>query len=143
MGGRARHLRDGALITNRKTDRRQSARAPVAAPGWRLFFPLPAGLRFSVADGAHGNVSIEHGCGTIVGTTQGWLFDQLAKFLMAVARDIRQVHIDAHLSRDDHTAPSSRPPRRGDEGYVEIVAASGRPVVVIASQYMRAAVWAG
>jgi hypothetical protein len=135
-------FRNGKPIRGyRKTDRVVvERRQPAAIPDWCLFFSLPAELRFSIADGNHGNVAIEKGCGTIIGKNQGWVLDQLAKFLIAVARDLREVRIDARLSRDDHGAVSAHPPKRGEDGYVEIVAASGRPVVVMASRYMRAVV---
>ena len=146
MSGRAiSGYRNGKpVIGYRKTARQQSpAGAPVPIPNWRLFFSLPPELRFAVADGAHGNVTIAHGCGTIVGANQGWVLDQLGKFLIAVGRDLREIHIDARLSRDDHGPVLTHPPQRGEDGYVEIVAASGRPVVVMASRYMRAVVRAG
>jgi hypothetical protein len=72
MSGRTLHWRDGELITNRKTERRQSPRRPTLArlhdlnvtslkrspPRWvpevRIAFLLPKTLRGFVASGAHG-----------------------------------------------------------------------------------------
>lgn len=69
MSGRSLHLRDGKLITNRKTDRRQSPKRPIAVRlaeinrkginqvvgvEVRMAFLLPQSLRGFVASGRHG-----------------------------------------------------------------------------------------
>lgn len=83
MSGRTLHLRDGKLITNRKTDRRQSRprepmerlidaherqarRAPTAwNPSYRLSFVLPKTLQGFVASGDH-----DHGIYVLKGLVQ-------------------------------------------------------------------------
>ena len=69
MSGRSLHLRDGKLITNRKTDRRQGPARPMAERLFelnlkglddvvgrevRMAFLLPASLQGFVASGQHG-----------------------------------------------------------------------------------------
>ena len=72
MSGRTLHLRDGVLITNRKTDRRQQPKRPLLerlhemnarlakrhpskwAPDVRVCFLLPKTLAGFVASGPHG-----------------------------------------------------------------------------------------
>ena len=56
MSGRTHHWRDGKLITNRKTDRRQSPRRRPENqfPDIRLTCALPKTLAFAVAPGVHG-----------------------------------------------------------------------------------------
>jgi hypothetical protein len=105
MSGRTLHLRDGELITNRKTDRRQSPRRPLLVrlheinerqarrnpSPWkfdvRLGFLLPKMLQPFVASGPHGNgVTVHRGFVQIRhGSTEECLLSA-AEFFAVVAR---------------------------------------------------------
>ena len=105
MSGRTLHLRDGELVTNRKTDRRQSPRRPLLVrlheinerqarrnpSPWkfdvRLGFLLPKMLQPFVASGPHGNgVTVHRGFVQIRhGSTEECLLSA-AEFFAVVAR---------------------------------------------------------
>lgn len=106
MSGRALHLRDGELITNRKTERRQSrARPPLARlidvhvsqarrtptawnPEYRLTFILPKTLQGFVASGPHGNgVVIFKGLVQVTKGSATECFMAAAHYLAKVFRD--------------------------------------------------------
>lgn len=140
--------RDGKPIVGfRKTERVVvRRRAPAPVPGWRLFFALPAQLGFSIADGSYPGVigvTIFKGCVIITGR-KDWVLDQAAVFLMKVARELMPIEMPARLSREeDDAAQLVHVPKRGEEDYVEIVVASGKPVVVMTGRSMRTIVRAG
>lgn len=94
MSGRALHWRDGELITNRKTDRRQAPRlARHEMPEWRITLPLPGALAFSVSsDMPTGVIGVavtrdSRGVPQIEATGKDclWLFGQIAAFLGKIA----------------------------------------------------------
>jgi hypothetical protein len=106
MSGRALHLRDGELITNRKTDRRQSApRSPLERvhdlnekyarqfPGqWpngvRIGFLLPKFIAPFVADGPAGlGVNVIKGFVQIMHGSAEECFVSAADFLAVVAKE--------------------------------------------------------
>jgi hypothetical protein len=94
MSGRARHWRDGELITNRKTDRRSPRTGGQDFPPWRVTLPLPGAFAWSL--------SSDHPSGVIgvaiskasTGALQAegshrdlpWLFGQLATFFSGLAK---------------------------------------------------------
>jgi hypothetical protein len=133
--------RDGKAIRGyRKTARVVTERRPLhEMPDWLLSFLMPPHLL--VRDGVYGQVSVQGGRGAIAGKSQKWVIEQLAKFFIAVGRDVHEIRVDALLSREEETR--WRPIKREDPAYLEVVVASGRPVVMVASRYMRAAVFAG
>lgn len=141
--------RDGKPIRGyRKTDRVVVERRRAhKMPDWRLFFALPAELGFCIADGPYEGVtglSIFCGCAIISGKNKTWVLDQAAVFLMKVARELMPLTMVARLSRQDPGAVElMHPPRREEEDAVEIVVASGRPVVVMTARYMRPVVHSG
>jgi hypothetical protein len=119
MSGRARHLRDGVLITNRKTDRRRSAsrslfdrlaelndRATRRYPsGWkvRLGFILPKSIAPFVSGGDHGlNVHVLRGFVQVAHGSAEECFISAAEFFSAVARDRPAFSVLAVLSSIDH-----------------------------------------
>lgn len=100
MSGRTLHLRDGELITNRKTDRRNPRRDPreklldVAKAGpdkfpIRLVFRLPKTLEGFVAAGMHGlNVqALSGGMIRIGAASSEQCFIAARAFFEAIARD--------------------------------------------------------
>lgn len=104
MSGRARHLRDGILITNRKTDRRQSRRrSPLERlhdlnvrcarrfPNpWRvrLGFLLPRTIAPFVADGPHGiGINVYRGFVQISHGSAEECFVSASHFLAVIAKD--------------------------------------------------------
>lgn len=119
MSGRARHLRDGEWITNRKTDRRQSARTkPQDMPDWRLSFILPDAIAFSVADGptAISGVTVSR-IGHVVqvearGKNRDWVLQQASTFLGTIAGGLER-KLTATLERGDEPAQTSGAPAHG------------------------------
>lgn len=107
MSGRTLHLRDGELITNRKTDRRQSPRRPLlerlhdlnsrdvrprpsdAPPEIRMAFLLPKMLQGFVASGPHGPgvAVLARGFVRITSYSSERCFDLARGFFVAVAAD--------------------------------------------------------
>jgi hypothetical protein len=103
MSGRARHLRDGVWITNRKTARRQSPRRPLLErlhdlnarqarrdPGYdvRIGFLLPPELGGFVASGPHGGgVHVLKDFVQISGVSAEQCFQRAANFFAVVAKD--------------------------------------------------------
>lgn|GEM_PF-3144817 len=91
MSGRSLHLRDGKLITNRKTDRRQAERTPPdLMPDWRVTLPLPGRLAFSVSAGMPtGIIGVEVGQGPAIearGKNWEWVYRQAGEFLARIAK---------------------------------------------------------
>lgn len=136
-----------AIVGYRKTDRVVvERRRSHEMPDWRLFFVLPAELGFAIADGPYPGVigiSIFRGCAIVKGKNKNWVLDQAAVFLMKVARELMPLTIGARLSRPEDEAELISPPRREEDDYIEIVVASGKPVVVMSGRFMRAIVHAG
>jgi hypothetical protein len=104
MSGRSLHLRDGKLITNRKTDRRQTAARPMAerllefnrngladvvGKEVRIAFLLPASLQPMVASGPHGvGITVfARGFVRINGHSAEQCFGLARNFLGSIARD--------------------------------------------------------
>jgi hypothetical protein len=104
MSGRARHLRDGVWITNRKTDRRRSPRrSPLERlhnlnityarrfPNpWkvRLGFTLPEFIAPFVADGSHGiGINVIKGFVQVSHGSSEECFVSASEFLSVVAKD--------------------------------------------------------
>jgi hypothetical protein len=135
------------IIGYRKTDRVVVERRKLAEmPDWRLFFVLPRELGFCIADGPYPGmigVAIEQGCVVVIGKRKDFVLDQAAAFLMKVARELMPLTMVARLTRVEEGAQLVHPPRREEEDALEIVVASGRPVVVMTSRFMRAVVRAG
>lgn len=74
----------------------------------------------------------------VIGKARDWVLDQAVAFLKVVAKDHILEPIPARLTRAGEPGPAdSAPIRRGDEHAIEIVVASGRPVVVISGHAMR------
>lgn len=103
MSGRARHWRDGELVTNRKTDRRQRKARPVQErlqetnsrctkrfkSGWRirLGFWLPNEYRGFVSDGPHGiGVDVWKGFVHVSNGSSDECFMSAANFLATIAK---------------------------------------------------------
>jgi hypothetical protein len=105
MSGRTLHLRDGVLITNRKTDRRQSEPRPALdrlhalnvksigryPPKWcpevRIAFLLPKSLRGFISSGVHGyGVKVTRDFVQIVGGSSEQCFKLAQDFLAIIAK---------------------------------------------------------
>jgi hypothetical protein len=105
VSGRTLHLRDGALITNRKTDRRQSPKRPPLerlhemnvklarknpsqwAPDVRVCFLLPKTLAAFVASGPHGiGVVVFKGFVQVTSYSLEQCLQQARDFFATVAR---------------------------------------------------------
>ena len=128
MSGRTLHLRDGELITNRKTDRRQSAPRPLlvrlhemndrqarCSPSTferdvRVAFLLPKTLQGFVASGRHGiGVNVLKGFVQITSYSAEQCFEQAREFFATVAKErpgftitasiISTAHPDQHYGR--------------------------------------------
>lgn len=111
MSGRTLHVRDGQLITNRKTDRRQSARTnPENIPDWVLRFLLPTALAFSVREGQTGVVGVRVTLpGPYVearGRSQDWVLQQAADYLGKIAGGLEVRIEQAVLTRDAYPGPT-------------------------------------
>lgn len=134
MSGRARHWRDGELITNRKTDRRQSVnRPPHEMPDWVLTFRLPGDFAFSVTAGAPtGVIGVIVKPGAIVearGKQWEWVYRQAAAYLGTIARG-RDLVVTATVTRDAAPAAApSAPASPAIKGTQAIIAVS-RPSIV-------------
>lgn len=106
MSGRALHYRDGELITNRKTDRRQSPKRPIEVrvqeadvklrrrfpSKWvhdvRLSFLLPKPLAPFVASGLHHhNIIVHRGFVQVMHGSSEECLVSAADFFAIVARD--------------------------------------------------------
>jgi hypothetical protein len=103
MSGRTRHLRDGELITNRKTDRRQSPARPLkerlqeialkgagaAESRVRMAFVLPAALEGFISPGAldPGIEVLARGFVRITSWSAEKCFSRAQAFFRDVARD--------------------------------------------------------
>lgn len=106
MSGRSLHLRDGKLITNRKTDRRQSRARPlperlhdlnsrcrrrypeVWVSDVRLGFLLPKELSAFVVSGRHGpGINIIRGFVQVTHGSAEECFMSAAMFFAGIARD--------------------------------------------------------
>lgn len=146
MSGRALHLRDGKLITNRKTDRRQSKSVPVEhLPDFVLRYTLPASLSFSVALGPTGVIGVTMLRGDVVetsGKNLDWVLGQGAAFLGAIATAAGQeLSIPAHLTRDAYPGLTPEAPWRPNvKRSLEMVAVP-RPSVVIPRALDRALIF--
>ena len=113
MSGRTLHLRDGALITNRKTDRRQSPKRPLLdrlhelngrrarkAPGWdaRVGFMLPKHLAAFVSSGNHGiGVDVFRGFVQVGGSCSAQCFERACEFLAIVAKEHGEFTVRASI----------------------------------------------
>lgn len=116
MSGRARHWRDGKLITNRKTDRRQSERTkPEDMPEYVVRFMLPADIGFAIAEGPTGviGVSVTTPGPTVEvrGKDLDWVLRQAAEYLGKVAND-REFTIPGRITRDAYPGPTEEGPLR-------------------------------
>jgi hypothetical protein len=103
MSGRTRHWRNGELITNRKTDRRNPRRASAAASpaeAKRLIFPLPPSLSCFVSPGPTGvtgvTVQPDHRV-EVKGLERSWLFRQARAFLASISKGHGEVSVIATL----------------------------------------------
>jgi hypothetical protein len=117
MSGRARHWRDGELVTNRKTDRRSPKRRPPERlhylndqcrrrfkSEWpvRLGFLLPKDLTPFVASGQHGpRVFVHRGFVHIMGGWSEDCFIAAEKFFADVARGRPAFRVLAAISADN------------------------------------------
>jgi predicted RNA-binding protein len=121
MSGRTRHLRDGELITNRKTDRRQSPPRPLLerlgdlnekhrkrdpdrwVPDVRVGFLLPKSLEAFVASGKHGiGVNVTRGFVQITSESAEQCFQRAREFLAAVAKQRPAFTVMASVISDAH-----------------------------------------
>jgi hypothetical protein len=120
MSGRARHWRDGELITNRKTDRRQTRRTPEERihslndlcrrrfqSKWkcdvRLGFLLPRDLEPFVASGPHGHaVNVHRGFVQVQGGSAEECFITAEHFFADVARGRPAFEVLAAITSSDH-----------------------------------------
>jgi hypothetical protein len=117
VSGRARHWRDGKLITNRKTDRRQSKSVPPdQMPDWVLRFLLPTNVAFSVAEGPTNVVGVAVVTpGPYVevrGKNMEWVLRQAAVYLGVIAGSLELRIAHALLSRDAYPGPTPDAPWR-------------------------------
>lgn len=103
MSGRSLHWRDGKLITNRKTDRRQSAPRPITerladlnrkgidkldGARFRMAFMLPKTLQGFVATGKHGLcINVVRGFVQIESPSVEQCYLEARQFLGAIARE--------------------------------------------------------
>lgn len=116
MSGRTRHWRDGMLITNRKTDRRQGERVRSEnIPDWVLRLQLPDELAFSVATGRTSVAGV-----TVVlpgptvearGRAEWWVLQQMQEFLNRIGRGLIE-RVDAVLARDAYPGLTDGAPWR-------------------------------
>lgn len=112
MSGRTRHLRDGELITNRKTDRRQAPRTPShLMPDWVLRFPVPPTARLLVPDsGSTGMIGVSitqpGPYVQVAGKDQQWVLEQGAKYLGSIASGL-ELQAEAKLTRDGYPRAGS------------------------------------
>lgn len=120
MSGRARHWRDGELITNRKTDRRSPKRSPPErlhflndqcrrrfqskwARDVRLGFVLPKDLQALVSSGPHGGaVNVHRGFVQVMGGSADECFITAEHFFADVARGRPAFRVLAALTSSDH-----------------------------------------
>lgn len=116
MSGRVRHWRDGELITNRKTDRRQSKSVPAhLMPDYRLTFMLPAAQGFAVAPGKTpiaGVTVLDGGMVEARGKNRDWVLKQAGEFIGSVANG-QDMIISVTLTRDDNPPLTSGAPAKG------------------------------
>ena len=136
MSGRVRHWRDGELITNRKTDRRQSDRTPPhEMPDWVLRFLLPGDVAFAVSPGPTPiigvAITVPGPFAEARGKNQEWVLGQAAKFIGAVAGD-RELRIqDAKLTRDAYPRPNAEAPWYPNQKRTLCLIYAPRPSVII------------
>lgn len=135
MSGRSLHLRDGQLITNRKTDRRQGPRSEPVEKELSFYLPTILGL---TPPGYHGVVAtrVEEG-GRVVVNGKGdpkWMFGQAVELLRRLIgkREIPKQTIPATLAYAAERAPTDLAPARPAhcDGYTIQIAAGGKVHVV-------------
>lgn len=120
MSGRTLHFRDGELITNRKTDRRQSPKRPLLerlhelndkcarrypsrwCPDVRVGFILPKMLQPFVASGPHGAVNVHKGFVQVTEVSRQRCLDRLQEFFASVAKQREAMTITASVSSSTH-----------------------------------------
>lgn len=104
MSGRSLHLRDGELITNRKTDRRQSPRTPPhRMPDWVLRYMVPITALLSVRDGPAGMIGVKITMPgpyvEVIGKDQEWVLQRGSEYLASIAGGLEQ-RVEAKLTRE-------------------------------------------
>lgn len=136
MSGRAKHWRDGELVTNRKTDRRQAKRLPPdQMPDWRLTFLMPASIAFSVSPGPTGVLGVTVLLpGPMVearGKNRDWVLQQASTYLGQVAGGV-EIKTEATLERGDDPPATEDAPAHGKAKYTrEMVYVPGASVVFL------------
>jgi hypothetical protein len=133
MSGRTRHWRDGELITNRKTDRRNPRTRHEDQPELRFIFTLPRVLMSFVSTGEHNSVTVEaDGRCTVHGKDREWVLKKAAEFLREIAHDMVLPVMAGVLFCPRYPAPTlGAPDRPGYQDNYQIVVASANPAVVI------------
>lgn len=116
MSGRTLHWREGKLITNRKTDRRQSPRVKsIDTPDWVLRLQLPDELAFSVSVGRTSVIGV-----TVVlpgptvearGGAEWWVLQQMQEFINKIGRGLIE-RVDGVLTRDAYPGLTTGAPWR-------------------------------
>jgi hypothetical protein len=132
MSGRARHLRDGEWITNRKTDRRNPRTKPEDRPELRFTFILPSVLAFSTAAGDYGFATVDpDAMVTVRGKDREFVLRKAGEFLRSIADGHTLEPISAKLFCPSYPAPTLGAPARPGytDSYQIVVTAS--PAVTI------------
>jgi hypothetical protein len=158
MSGRTLHWRDGKLITNRKTDRRQSPSTPRhERPPMLLTFELPGLLGLGLTPGHHPTikgVTIKgpRGHVQVEGRRQDWLLEQAVELLRELAPHGLVQPVSMHLTKENEPGPTiSGPWERGDNRVLQILwngksaqliqKHSSRPVLTRAEERRRGDRW--
>ncbi len=120
MSGRTLHERDGVLITNRKTDRRQSPKRPLIerlhelndrssrrhpsrwVPDVRIGFMLPKLLSGFVAGGEHGPVRVHRGFVQVTDVSRERCLTHLQSFFADVAKQRAAFTVTASCTSSAH-----------------------------------------
>lgn len=138
MSGRARHWRDGKLITNRKTDRRQGPATertdPDQMPEYVLRFMLPIAIGFAISEGPTGviGVTVSRPGPTVEvrGKNLDWVLRQGAAYLGAIAGD-REHIISGRITRDAYPGPTTDGPLRPPIRYAcQLICVPGASIIV-------------
>lgn len=133
MSGRARHWRDGELITNRKTDRRNPRTRPEDRPELRFTFVLPGAIAFATRAGEYGPaLTVDpDGLVTVKGRDREFVLRHAAEFLRSIAADVTFEPIDAVLFCPSYPAPTPGAPARPGYSDSYTITATSAPSVVL------------